>query len=123
MLAVGDHSVFDLLIVAVPASIAAGAAMYGARLAQGARNQAARSADKAAVLKDTLDTGNEKDIGATVHDIAQTVESIEEQSHNNATRIERVRDELRLWKSESRSVHDKLQSQIDGGRRRRKDDD
>lgn len=114
----GEHSsLFDVFIVAIPASIAAGAAIYGARLAQGARNQAARNAAKAAVLTDTLDTGNEKDIGTTVHDIAQTVDAIQEQGHYNSNGIRSLRDELMLWKAESRAVHDQLQRQIDEGKR------
>ncbi len=70
----GEHDiVYAATIAAVPATIAAVAALSAAR--NGRRNRRA------------ITTGNEKDIGVTVHDIAQTVELTSAQVHTNTREL------------------------------------
>jgi len=69
--------VYIAVITAVPATIAAIAALSGAHNAKRARRESAAAQD----------TGNEKKLGHTVHDIAQTVEVISAQVHTNSTEI------------------------------------
>jgi hypothetical protein len=69
------------LITAVPATIAAIAAV---RASRGIR-----------LNRKMMDTGNAKDIGTTVHDLAQTTEIIVAQSHINTNELLGLRAEFR----------------------------
>lgn len=102
-----DHTEWlAVVLVIVPASIGAWASVAAAKVAK--QNRA------------TMDTGNGKDIGETVHDIAQQQEIAAAIQHTNtrevvelAERMVRVEDKIDGWIGTSTMVHDAILSRLD----------
>lgn len=90
LLHAAEASVLVALVAAVPATIAAIAAV---RAMRGIRDNTKH-----------LDTGNEKDIGTTVHDLAQITEVMSAQSHLNTTELLGLRAEFREHLDNVRAV-------------------
>jgi outer membrane murein-binding lipoprotein Lpp len=85
----------------VPVSITAVATVYVAKVARENRKR--------------IDTGNDKDLGTTVHDMAQTVEILSAQIHTNTSETLAAREKaeqavtrLDDWIAESTHVHAEL---------------
>jgi len=103
-----------LLAVSIPATVAAAAAVWSAYLTRANRK--------------TMDTGNDKDLGATVHDIAQLQEIMSAQLHTNTRELLDLRErqidaaearveidrKLSDHITESNRVHDILLGERDG---------
>jgi hypothetical protein len=75
--------VHDLLVVALPATIAAVAAILAAFIASAARRDAGRARKSAADAKEYANTGNGMTLGETAHDTNQTVELLAAMLHTN----------------------------------------
>ena len=104
-----DHADATLMIVAVigaGATVAIGVLNFFAVL----RNRAVAgvAADKAAVAADQMQTGNEKNLGLTVHDMAQTVEVVAAQIHTNTTELLALHHKADRAFEVSRGVSEKL---------------
>jgi hypothetical protein len=91
----------NLLLVSIPAAIAAVASIYIAKLTRDVRSN--------------QDTGNQRRLGETVHDIAQTVEILAAQIHTNTretleTRQHALdtREQVEDWIRASTLVHEEL---------------
>jgi hypothetical protein len=118
-----------LAVVAVPAIIAAMAAVWSAVLTRRNREEVRANAER-------LDTGNGRSIGETVHDMAQTVEIQSALQHTNTRELldvagmtvrssERLR-ELDVLLAEhiadSQAVHDELRRYL-AGQQAKEDED
>lgn len=110
MLADIQHgTIWDAIVsLWVPATIGAAAAVYAAKIARDNRRK--------------LDTGNDRDIGTTIHDIAQTVEVLSAQVHTNTKETldaleasKKVTERLDDWIAESTHVHAELLRRLPPG--------
>lgn len=103
-----SDALVDVFVVAVPAFIAAVASMYVAKVTRANRRSLAAQ-------DEMMDTGNGKDLGSTVHDIAQTVEILAAQQHTNTSellttqeRVQSIGERLADWIDHSTDVHNRI---------------
>jgi Na+/glutamate symporter len=98
-----SEATFGLIIVAVIGAIAA---------VQGRR--ARRVESKLDKVSEDQETSNGKNLGKTVHDMAQTQEIISAQIHTNTKEIVNHAETLQTHIEESRQVHEAILAKLEG---------
>ena len=108
VLAVAEETVGMVVVALVAAVGLIGSTWVASR--RGARSGAQEGSQ---ALRDAVDTGNGKNLGNTVRDIAQTTELLQAQGHTNAGDINEVGQGISRLDEKLDRVHEKV-DRIDG---------